>query len=234
MKLKYRCLPELEPFLLPPLPAAQGLPQWLKDMPPKAASDVLGGVEVRTLKHCAPLLDAMQTGVLFLLPCDVEVRRGEFHWHWDLPRSAHSRQTRSPIGVHVPEQASGLPGKADTDFVVKFNNFWTIETEPGVSMLFTHPLNRPDLPFHSFAGIVDTDAYSSGFVHFPAQWMDRSFEGVLPRGTPVAQGIPFRRDQVQLDCAAMSETDVERHSREQDLLQADPGHYRKARRASRS
>ncbi len=127
-----------------------------------------------------------------------------------------------------------MPGKADTDFVVKFNNFWTIETEPGVSMLFTHPLNRPDLPFRSFAGVVDTDAYSSGFVHFPAHWIDAEFEGVLARGTPVAQGIPFRREQMQLEWTPMSDADIELHRQEQDLLQTDPGHYRKVRRASRT
>jgi hypothetical protein len=234
MKIKFRCLPELKAHIPEPLPAPRGLPQWLKDMPSKAASEVLGGADVRTLKHCAPLLDAMASGVIFVLPCDVEVRNGGFSWNWDLPRAKNSRHTRSPIGVHVPEQATGLPGQTATDFIIKFNNFWTMETEAGVSTLFVHPLNRMDLPFRSFSGVVDTDNYSNGLVHFPAQWIDASFEGVLPRGTPVAQAIPFRREQLELDIDSMRKRDVELYMQEQDLLQADPGHYRKTRRASRT
>ena len=235
MQIKFRCLPELEPHLLRPVKAASGLPDWLKDMPSSAASDVLDGAEVRTLKHCAPLLDAMQTGMLFPLACDVQVRAGEFSWDWNLPRNPSSRQTRSPIGVHMPEQAEGMPGAGDADnFLIKFNNFWTIATPPGVSLLIVHPLNRPDLPFHTFSGIVDCDSYTSGFVHFPARWTDADFAGVLPRGTPVAQAIPFRREALEPDFAEMSAQELADHGYEQDALQADPGHYRKHRRVKRT
>jgi hypothetical protein len=31
-------------------------------------------------------------------------------------------------------------------------------------------------------------------VHFPARWRDPSFNGTLPKGTPVAQCLPIRRE----------------------------------------
>ncbi len=119
MNLIFRCLPEYEPFLLRPLPAAQSLPDWLKQMPSKAASDVLDGLEVRTLKHCAPMLDAMQTGVLFLLPCDVEVRGGEFFWQSGpaticplTPDALAHRGARSGTGNrHARQGGHGLRGE---------------------------------------------------------------------------------------------------------------------------
>ena len=39
--------------------------------------------------------------------------------------------------------------------------------EMGWSILFTHPLNRDDLPFRTLSGIVDCDRFGAGLVHFP-------------------------------------------------------------------
>jgi hypothetical protein len=78
--------------------------------------------------------------------------------------------------------------------VIKFNNFWTIETPPGYSLLITHPINRHDLPFMTLTGLIDTDLYKDNFINFPARWRDPSFRGVLPKGTPVAQCIPVKRE----------------------------------------
>ena len=43
-------------------------------------------------------------------------------------------------------------------------------------------------------GLVDTDLYKDDFINFPAQWRNPKFQGVLPRGTPVAQCLPIKRD----------------------------------------
>ena len=107
MKVRFSCLPEWEPYLPKPTLAAGQLPDWLKAMPSQAKSDTLAGAEVRTVKQCPPFIDAMQSGILFPLAADLPVKDGEFSWNWDLPAHAESSMTRSPIGVHVPEQAAG-------------------------------------------------------------------------------------------------------------------------------
>jgi hypothetical protein len=43
-------------------------------------------------------------------------------------------------------------------------------------------------------GLVDTDLYKADFINFPAQWRNSEFQGVLPRGTPVAQCLPVKRE----------------------------------------
>ena len=94
-------------------------------------------------------------------------------------------------------------------------------------MLFTHPLNREDLPFRTLSGMVDCDRWRDGLVHFPALWIDPNFEGVLPAGTPVAQAIPIRRETLDL---VIEEMDAERVDAYRDIEQAladDPGVYRK-------
>ncbi len=233
-RLTFRCPPGMETVLPRPVPAGTGLPDWLKAMPSTLQSEVLGGAEVRTLKHCPPLIDAMSAGVLMPLATDVTVRAGELSWDWDPPRAPGLRHTRSPVGVHVPEQVEGAPLKIlPGRFVVKFTSFWTIEAPEGWSVLFLHPLIREDLPFRTLSGLVDCDRFSSGFVHFPALWTDPDFEGTLPAGTPVAQAIPVRREETGIAVEAMDAQHLVALAETEDGLAADPGLYRKRFRARR-
>jgi len=65
---------------------------------------------------------------------------------------------------------------------------------PGYSLLVTHPINRDELPFRTLTGLVDADRYCDVFIHFPARWQDPQFNGMLAKGTPVAQCLPVKRD----------------------------------------
>ena len=48
-----------------------------------------------------------------------------------------------------------------------------------------------DLPFRLFTGLVDSDRFTEVGIIFPAVWLDPNFEGVLAKGTPVAQCFPI-------------------------------------------
>lgn len=229
MKIDLRCLPGWETHLPKPVLARSHLPDWLKAMPREAPSGVLGGMMVRTLKQCPPFIDAMRAGLLFPLIADLHVADGQFTWDGGLPASPVSRLTRSPIGVHVPEQTAGAPFHDPDAFAVKFTNAWTVTLPEGWSLLIQHPINREDLPFRTLAGWVD--AYPGGMIHFPALWTAPGFTGTLPRGTPIAQAIPVRREALDLDFGEMSDADLAQHSALQDELQSQPGLYRKRFRA---
>jgi hypothetical protein len=135
----------------------------------------------------------MTYGFLIPLATDVRVEDGTFTWDFDLPSGAVTSYTRSPLDFHDNSQVAGSPFFEDDQFIVKFNNFWTIESPPGYSLLITHPVNRQDLPFTTLTGLVDTDRYKDNFINFPARWRDPAFNGVLPKGTPIAQCLPVKR-----------------------------------------
>src|SRR5260370_372658 len=84
-----------------------------------------------------------------------------------------------------------------------------LEATPGYSILFTHPVNRADLPFTTFTGLVDCDTFHDSPVNFPARWHDTGFNGVLPKGTPVAQCLPVKRESwaSQFDMLSNEETE---------------------------
>lgn len=89
----------------------------------------------------------------------------------------HGRVPALAHGFHDPAQVSGTPVADPDQFLVKFHNAWAIEAPPGHSVLFTHPLNRYDLPLITLAGLVDC----ARSTHFPARWGDPQFGGFLPR-----------------------------------------------------
>jgi hypothetical protein len=227
--LTFRCPKELEGLIPAPVPAAVGLPGWLKTMPAQAFS-ALVSADDDTAKRCPPFIDAMTFGFLIPLICDVVVDNGEFTWANDLPPSG-VRLPRSPIGFHDASQVTGTPLFDPDRFLIKFHSLWTLQAPDGYSILFTHPANRFDLPFVTLTGLVDCDRYHDIPINFPAHWRDASFSGVLPKGTPVAQCIPVKREPWETRELAFTEEDAQRAHHLTNAIAREKGVYRRQFRA---
>jgi len=230
MAVTFRCPPEFEPILPPPVPAVQGLPGWFKALPQKGFSDI-SQTEMMTVKRCPPFIDAMSYGFLIPLVCDLKVENGEFSWDQHMPGGGAVHFPHAPIDFHDSVQAAGTPFFDEDRFIIKFNNFWTIETPPGHSLLCTHPMNRRDLPFTTITGLVDTDSYCNNMIHFPARWNDTEFNGVLPKGTPVAQCIPIKREKWVGRVKTLSPEETDRLTDAIASVGGEDGVYRREFRA---
>src|SRR6185312_13085264 len=230
VSLTFRAPPELDGWLPPPVPAAQALPQWLRTMPAQAPN-LVSASEDDTVKRCPPFVDAMTSGWLIPLMCEVTVQGGQFSWDLELPSSRSVAFPRSPLGLHDPGQVAGTPLFDPDRFVIKFHNLWTIEAPDGYSVLFTHPFNRFDLPFTTLTGLVDCDRYHDAWIHFPALWRDSGFEGVRAKGTPIAQCIPVRREDWRTQTAALTAKEAQRTSAVVGAIGREKGVYRRRFRA---
>jgi hypothetical protein len=176
-----------------PVPSITVLPNWYKNMPPftngaKKISLGQDNVSVNTtVKRCIPFMDSMTAGYTFCLPDDLFVEQYEqetiFRW----------RTNHEHIAVQSIEQIPNMILPLNHRLAVfKFTNNWGIETPKGYSLFITHPSNRFDLPFLTVNGFVDTDFYNIP-ITFPF-FIKKDFEGVLEKGTPLAQLIPIKRD----------------------------------------
>jgi len=184
-----------DPSLLPPIPASKKIPEWYKSLeryvggkkiPPSEGDETTG-----TIKTCMPVLDAMTSGYLILSSADIYIEKKEqgTHYTW---------ADNGAISFHGPKQLKGYPNlekKVQKQSVPKFNNPWIVKTPKGYSCLFVTPFHH-DLPFTILPGIVDTDTYFSP-VNFPFM-PDPDFEGLIPKGTPIAQVLPFRRENWEM------------------------------------
>jgi hypothetical protein len=230
LTLKFRCPAELDGKIPPPIPATLGLPGWLKAMPTQAFNAV-NMREEDTIKRCPPFVDAMTSGFLIPLICDLRVENGAISWDNDLPPGGSLEFPRSPIGFHDASQVTGTPLFEPDRLLIKFLNLWSIEAPDGYSLLFTHPLNRFDLPFTTLSGMVDCDRFRDSWIHFPAHWHDMNFSGVLPKGTPVAQCVPVKREDWLAQTAPFTAEETQREHELTKAISLEPGLYRRKFRA---
>lgn len=162
-----------------PVPSTKNVPSWYRSMP-----GVKGGVQ--TIKKCVPFLDSLAMGYQIPLTADV---------FWDKDLKEFSTKSKIQLVTHHVDSQSEdveLPKEFDPQ-PHKWDNYWHIKTPKGYSTLFIHPLNRMDLPFYSFSGVVDTDSHPL-IINFPFV-LRKDFNGVIPAGTPMIQAIPFKRDK---------------------------------------
>jgi hypothetical protein len=159
--------------------AKKHIPEWYKKIERTESS----------VKMCYPFFDAMSSGYLATLPCDIKV---EYNPKTGLPVITWLMQDMPEI---VTERESNFnPPTPDGYWDIPFmwQMFWGYETPKGCSALITHPLNRYDLPFLTYSGIVDSDKFGApGSLAFV---LKKDFEGVIPLGTPIYQILPFKRD----------------------------------------
>lgn len=180
-KIKFHSLrPELD--IIKPFPASRIVPEWFRKMKPVSDD------RVSSVKRCVPFLDSLTSGYIISLPVDVHYSKTRGFWTNAVFEVVSHHAASQTADVVLPEEYNTTPFKW-------LNNFH-IKTPRGYSCLFVHPMNREDLPFHSFSGIVDTDKHPV-IVNFPFVIRD-DFEGVIPAGTPLIQIIPFKRDSWEM------------------------------------
>jgi hypothetical protein len=160
-----------------------------------------------TIKRCMPVFDAITNGYIITTYVDiwVEQEQDDFPSEHLFPNSTTDTHpyfqwpSFKPIEFHIIEQAPTHPdrGSHKVSFP-KLMNPWGIKTPPGYSCLFVPPLHRDSL-FTILPGVVDTDEYNLP-VNFPFMLKNAdSFRGLIPAGTPMAQVIPFKRDEWKMN-----------------------------------
>ena len=196
LKIKFiPTFPNYKERLLAPEPASKHVPEWYKSLAKHKTSNSekhlypqnwagTDSANVST-KSCPPFLDAMTAGYVYLLEDDLKVDLDEegrplLSWGPSLFLIDH----RPDIDVPVPDNCHPIH--------YGFKMHWSYETPPGYSVLVTHPMNRYDLPFYIQSGIIESDNW--GLAVLISFFLKRNFRGVIPKGTPIFQMIPFKRD----------------------------------------
>jgi hypothetical protein len=199
LKVSFYCDLGLVGVIPNPVPAARAMPDYFRKIKPQSGYHPSSG----TVKRCVPFLDALSAGFVIPLWCDVFVFASNGSFSIDFPPNFPQQET---LGSHAAEQIPGHP-LAHSPYgntPLKWTNPWVVETELGVSCLFTSPLNHLEQRFKLLDGVVDTDTYYNN-VNLPFLWTGGDGEFFIPRGTPLVQVIPFRREAHHLEVAPIDE-----------------------------
>lgn len=186
-----------------PQPASFFMPEWWKKMEPyvNGKYDVSPASTV-TAKKCFPLLDGLTTGYIVPLWSDVLVKKdidGSPLIKWatqvDVLDTWPAHQSK---GYEIPENHHSM--------VFKYLHEWIIETPKGWSCLITHPIGFQNLPFKVISGVVDTDKLKT-LINTPFV-VKKGYEGIIEKGTPMFQIIPFKRENWKAEYYTKKENEV--------------------------
>lgn len=183
-----------------PTPASKSIPDWYKNL-----SSYVGGRKVPngsgettgTIKRCMPVFDALTAGYIIYTPTDIFVNGKDLIVDKDtgeteiLPRYEWPNSNWQAASFHDVKQAPTHPLHNGFPYP-KLINPWAVFTPKGYSCFFMQPTHRQSV-FTILPGVVDTDEYRAP-VNFPFVINDPAFEGLIPAGSPMAQVIPFKRD----------------------------------------
>jgi hypothetical protein len=186
-------------YIDPPLPSSNFIPEWYKKIPKyKDRSNKFRNYGIGdnnlSVKSCLPIVDSLTSGYMISLPHDIQISRDNsnlapiINWSFSvngLPDFINSRPNRDDSCAW--DNIDGYD-----DLLFNWLPFWCIKTPKGYSSLFSHPVNRPDLPFYTLGGILDTDGFGDAGNH--PFLIKSGWEGIIPAGTPIIQIIPFKRE----------------------------------------
>lgn len=170
----------------PPIPTRKNIPEWYKRIPlfrnnEQYQNDLGVGLSV---KACVPFLDALSCGYLITTSQDIQVSQQS-----DTPRMSWRIQPDPLKERPGHEYMPPPPGCHENQYAWSFP--YGLNLPKGYSALITHPLNRNDLPFFTSSGVIDSGAIWGGSFSF---WIKKDFEGIIERGTPIVQIIPFKKE----------------------------------------
>lgn len=225
--IEFLCESENFNAIPPPLPASKVIPEWYKNLPPVDLGVYSAGVEGVTIKRCMPFMTAMTEGWIVFTPADIRV---------ELSENGHRASTGQGYPVtlvepHYPFQYAGAP--FGEKVILKIQTQWVLRTAPGWSALVTQPFNRPDNGIHPLTGIIDADTFTQQIT--PPLYFTRE-DGLftIPKGTPLVQVIPFKRQAAPGVVRVASHNEIVTFARQGRAIVGETGWYRKHAHVKRS
>lgn len=188
--IEFRCRPDIYEDMPKPVPANKVIPDWYEAMD----FDSEAPREDRTVKYCMSFFDALVEGWIVPMPYNIAVASEE-----DGDGIAFEAEDEGlSLDSHPVEQLGGEDNPAMPRPILKFNTPWFIDTPDGVSILVTAPMNRYEPRFKPFSGVIDSDK-GPFTINSIAMWTDMNYNGVIEKGTPLVQVIPYDRNGLVKD-----------------------------------
>lgn len=179
-----------------PEPMSKNFPTWWRKQDPyvNGVKEVYNGQYNETVKKCPGILDLLVSGYLLKTPCDINIdTTGE-----EIIFQVHE-QHKASISMHNRQQVGewNFDKEYFMDDVFRIHPMWVVGTQKGYSTLFIHPSFHDDLPFRIVPAVVDTDMYIADGPF--SLIIKRGFKGVIEKGTPLIQCIPFKREEFEMN-----------------------------------
>jgi hypothetical protein len=189
-----------------PVLAKNCIPEWWKRM---RIMDYANGNTNHSIRSCPAMDDWLKSGWLLTSTRDILVLCGNDKNDNDSTRfqsvdlegrsyeeSSSSRSHPAAQFHNVFEYISDDENTMNIKDAFKFRAPWNVVTPEGYSVFYLDPFLFQNKYFAVWQGIIDTDKFhrnmdNSQIIFYPR--VNHSF--VIPKGTPILQIIPFKREE---------------------------------------
>ena len=183
-------------------------PKWFKSAPAYYPDKKLRFTDEgknMTFKKCLPFVDALNAGYIIELRKDIIVQENSIgnNNNFDIAWNADEQV----IKIHNSNTKLIDPPDSYHSQVITYLWNYITKTPKGYSCLFTEPLAYPNSVLKAIPAIVDTDAKVLNF-HL-SMWLKKGFTGIIKKGTPIAQIIPFKRDNWSMSSSFLQDGEYE-------------------------
>jgi hypothetical protein len=199
-----------------PKPATNHVPQWYKDQKlfSNKTNNFLEAYEsgdyFGTYKLCVPFVDTVTSGYIIALESDIIVSNiapTDKGYIPEITWMSMSQPLDNPDGKKIRSIGNYPVPTGYSPVLFRWGFKWKIKTPSGYSLWITHPSHRHDLPFFTINGFVDTDKHENQ-LNFPF-FVKKGFEGIIEKGTPIAQLIPVKRENWKSEKGNYSQEEIE-------------------------
>ncbi|MEL7446288.1 MAG: hypothetical protein AAGK02_10795 [Pseudomonadota bacterium] len=209
--IEFLCDAEIADSIPHPQKSVRFAPDWFRNLEREMDLTYENGMTAGTVKACLPVTDAFSLGFVIPLPYDVQFLipedRVSIRMGWP------DNCAFQPVEQHHPGQIGAPSPPFEAAMPLKFINPWRIKVPDGYSVLFMQVMNRPELPFTCFSGLVDCDRFATT-INFPFLWTGPVGEFLLPAGSPMIQIVPVKRDALIKSHNVRAPSDDERAEQE--------------------
>jgi hypothetical protein len=199
-----------------PLTSLSTLPNWYREAKRYLDDDT----SKSTFKACMSFFDAMSVGYVLTTPADIVV---EINGN-DLSITIDDKY-KNFLQMRPPMQDFAVPDGCYAHHLALLPQ-WGLRLPEGYSALYMAPLNRFDLPFITTNGVVENDKMDTpGMIPV---FLKQNFKGVIPKGTPFVQILPFKRESWSKKVITLTQKEADEKRNVANIFRSEPtGVYKK-------
>lgn len=187
------CVPKL---------ATRYIPDWFKSIP--ANQDF---AKVKTVRLCPSFPDFFSSAYVVPAWEDSILKYDKESGQWEYLSSGVTGWETHGHGQFLDYVEANVQGQK-TSMVFKPNCPWRIITPPGYSVLQLPMFYHFNKDWTVLPGIIDTDIYHE--INQQILYHSDAEEVRIPRGTPIAMYIPYKREKFKLSSYFMKKEERER------------------------
>jgi len=191
-----------------PKPSSAFIPEWWSDLSRKHVHNSVSEATIPNVKSCVSFPSYFSMGYILPMWCDTILRL-------DSATNSFMWKTSDTRFVWNVQEADGFATESTPTFLGSVSKFicrteapWKLVTSDGYSVQQLPLLYHFENKFSVLPGVVETDTFHNVTIQLMIHQADVDI--FIPRGTPLAQFIPFKREKIQLDVRKPTQEDLDK------------------------